>query len=379
MKKLFILVAGITFAGPAWSAPGPAPAPAAAAQPASNTQAPAAHKIGPVVANVGPATVTLDQLQRVLIDAYGLNVVLNLVQLEIAKANAVQQGITVTPQDIQREREKTVEKMFEQSNEKLMDQVSEALNRGDTAEAERIREQIRRDNERGLEQFLAEQKVSRAEFDIVTETNAYLSKLAEPMLAGKITDDQLREAFGALYGETVKCRHIQCANMSEINEARRRLAAGEPFAKVAQEMSRHPTTGAIGGQLPPFSMNMQGFPQAFRDVAFSLKEGQVSDPVQADGAFHLILLEQRIPPKIVKFDDVKENLRKQLEERAIQAAVKELRQQLADQAVAGLSIADPVLRKQWEERLAKREASVTNPQEIKRNLEKQRPTTSPVN
>jgi parvulin-like peptidyl-prolyl isomerase len=372
IKYSILFVVGVGLATALFAAPAPP------AQPASNTQPPAAAPMaGNVVAGVGPAQLTREALNRALLESHGLNIAINLVQLEIAKQNALRAGVTVTSADIAREREQTLDKTFEQSNEKLKDKVSDAVNRNDNAEAERLRAEMKTDNERGMAQYLTEQNISRAEFDIFIETNAYLHKLAEPMLAGKISDEQLRDAFGALYGENLKCRHIQLANLQEVQEAKRRLAAGEPFAKVAQDMSRHPVSGPLGGELPPFSMQMQGFPQAFRDAAFALKEGQVSEVVQADGAFHLILLEKRIPPKVVKFEDVKQTLRTQLEARAMDAALKELRQQLADQAVAGITFNDPVLKKQWEERLAKREAEVKDRDQIRRNLEKQRvPTTA---
>ena len=40
-----------------------------------------------------------------------------------------------------------------------------------------------------------------------------------------------------------------------------------------------------------------------------LKGGEVSDIVNADNAFHLIKVENRIAPKVVKFEDVRESLR----------------------------------------------------------------------
>ena len=67
---------------------------------------------------------------------------------------------------------------------------------------------------------------------------------------------------------------------------------------------------------------------------FALKVGQVSEIVQAEGSYHLILLEERIPPKAIKFEDVKESLKADLMDKAVQATVKQLRQQLADQAYA---------------------------------------------
>ena len=347
---------------------------AAEAQPASLAQ-------GPVVAEVGGVSVTMDQLQRPLIEGYGLNVLLNLVQLQIARESAARAGAKVTPQDIAKERDQTIEHMFRDSNEKLTDKMNALRTKNQTAEADKIAEQIQKDNAAAFEQFLTNQHISRAEFDIVTETNAYLRKIAEPMLIGKISEDNLHQAFNTLYGETIKCRHIQCANLGEIQEAKRRLAAGEPFGKVAQDMSRNPGTGPLGGELPAFSLAAPGLPQEFKDAAFALKEGQVSEIVQAEGAYHLILLEKRIAPKAVKFEDVKESIRADLQDRAVQATVKQLRGQLSDQAIANLKINDPILQKQWEERLNKRTAAIKDREEIRKQmqLERERSATQPAN
>jgi len=353
----------------------------ATAAPPALTAAAATTQDGSVVAQVGGATVRLEQLQRPLIEAYGLNILLNLVQLEVAKENAAKAGVKVTPEDIARETETTIEKMFEQSNEKLVDKMNAARDKGDEKTANEIAQQIKKDNAQAFEQFLQNQRLTRAEFDIVTETNAYLRKIAEPMLAGKISEENLQEAFRSLYGENVRCRHIQCANLQEIQEAKSRLDAGESFAKVAREMSRNAGTAKLGGELPPFSINTQGLPQAFKDAAFALKkEGDISDVVQAEGGFHLIQLEKRIPPKAVKFEDVKEGLRKDLFARAIDATVKTLRQQLANDAVKNLVINDPVLRKQWQDKLDKRDATIKDREQIRKQLqlERERSATQPA-
>ncbi len=83
-------------------------------------------------------------------------------------------------------------------------------------------------------------------------------------------------------------------------------------------------------------------------MAFSLKPGEVSDTVQAGDAYHLILLEKRIAPKAVKFDDVKESLRKDLAERLTQVQMKNLRVQLLNQVTTLLKVDDPMLAKQYE-------------------------------
>jgi foldase protein PrsA len=370
---VLLFVTAAAFAARA-ATPGKAAPPAAEAKPA------AAASQGPVIAQVGGVTVTLDQLQRPLFEGYGLNILLNLVQLEVAKENAAKAGVKVTPADIAKETELTIDRMFEQSNARLVDKMNVARDKGDQAGAAKIAEQIKKENAQAFEQFLQNQRITRSEFDIVTETNAYLRKIAEPMLAGKISEDNLKDAFRSLYGENVKCRHIQCSNLKEINEAKSRLEKGEPFAKVAQEMSRNAGTARLGGELPPFSINTQGLPEPFKQAAFALKEGEISDVVQAEGGFHLILLEKRIPPKAVKFEDVKASLRKDLEARAVDATVKQLRQQLGNQAVKDLVINDPILKKQWQEKLEKRDATIKDREEIRKQLqlERERAATQPA-
>jgi parvulin-like peptidyl-prolyl isomerase len=333
-------------------------APAKATEAGANAPNAAVTTSEDILARVEGVPITRGMLEKPLIEGYGLNVLLNLMQLELAKQNAAKAKVTVTPQDIAAEREQTVDRMFKDANAKMQEKVDAALAKKDTAEADKIRGQNRHDNVEALNQFLQNKRVSESEFDLVVETNAYLRKIAEPMLVGKISDDQLKEAFAALYGEKVKCRHIQLTNLQEVQEAKRRLAAGEPFGKVATEMSRNPSTGPLGGEMRPFSMQMTSLPQQFRDTAFKLKEGEVSDPVEAEGAYHLILLEKRIPPKAVKFEDVKESLRAELQDRALQATVKQLRADLADQTLKGLKIQDPVLEQQFRDRQTRNDAEV---------------------
>ena len=362
-----------------------APATARGAEPqaASLTQTPAPALLSPSssVAQIAGVNVSMEQLQRPLIDGYGLNVLLNLVQLELARQGAGRAGVKVTPQDIAHERDDTLMHVFEKSNEKLVDQRNALRATGDTAGADKIAQQIKHDNAAAFEQYMQQQHLSRAEWEIVTETNAYLRKIAEPMLVGKITEDSVRSAFNALYGETVECRHIQCSNMQEIQAAKKRLDGGEPFEMVAQDLSRNPKTARLGGKIPAFSRDTQGLPQEFKDAAFSLKPGQVSEVVLAENFFHLIKLEKRNPPKVVNFDDVKESVRADLQDKAVQATVIQLRGQLAQQIRdGGLVINDPVLKKQWQDRQDQAKAKIKDQAEMRKqwDAERERTATQPA-
>jgi parvulin-like peptidyl-prolyl isomerase len=299
-----------------------------------------------VVARVDNGVITMGQLAAPLVEGYGLNVLLNLVQLEMARQTAANAGVTVSEEDVAAERDLTLAQMVPDAAKEDYDQL--------------------------LEQFLTQERISRPEFDLVLRTNAHLRKVARTKLKGEITDEQLHEAFGVLYGEKVQVRHIQASNLQEVQEARRRVEAGEPFEKVARELSRNERTKALGGELPAFSQATVGYPQAFKDAAFALKPGELSDAVQAEGAYHLLKLEQRIPPKAVKFEDVKEIIRTKLEDNAVQATMKALRQQLGRQALQEMKIENPVLREQFEAKRDQRQAEVKGRDEVRQQLARER-------
>jgi hypothetical protein len=103
-----------------------------------------------------------------------------------------------------------------------------------------------------------------------------------------------------------------------------------------------------------------------------MKEGEVSDPVQANGAYHLIKLEKKLAPKAVKFEDVKETVRAELYDRWMQATIRDLRNQIAQSALQTLDIRDAVLKKQFEQKMGQRQAEVRDRQQIDKELTKER-------
>lgn len=299
-----------------------------------------------VIARMDGKPITADQITKPLIEGYGLNMLLNVVQLEYAKQQVAKQGLTVTPEDYKKERQETLGRLFKDANKEDMEGL--------------------------LTQFLSQQHISKVDFDMVLEINTHLRKIAEPIIRKTITDEVLLEAFRQLYGETVVVRHIQLSRPEQIPVAKGRLAKGEPFDKVAQEMSTNARTAAMGGELPPFSRQSISFPQIFRDTAFALKEGEVSDAVEVEGAYHLIKLERRHEPKVVQFESVKESLREDVTERLLEDGVKVLRAENAAQVMKMFSIDDPVLKRQYDDRLNQREKQITETDEIKARFDRER-------
>jgi hypothetical protein len=286
-----------------------------------------------VIATVNGKPITMEEFQKPLIEAYGLKILAYQVTLKIVQQQADLKHVTYGKDDIAAEQERTLKAGF-----------------GDAP---------KEDYPALLKQLLEKKGVSRPEWDMVIEQNAILRKIAAPMLKDKITEENLKDAFNMRYGQTVVVKHIQCAKPQEALQAKVRVAAGEKFEDVVAAVSQNARTAPLKGELPPFSRETQNWPPGwgkvplgFKDWAFNAKVGEISDPIEAEGSFHVLKLERKMEPKVVKFDDVKASLREDLEERLMEQGIRALREQVAVLARDQVKIQDPVLRKQWDDRLA---------------------------
>ncbi len=109
------------------------------------------------------------------------------------------------------------------------------------------------------------------------------------------------------------------AKKKKIEEIRARIEKGADFAEVAKEVSEDPGSGKNGGELGFFTKNAMVKP--FADVAFSMKKGELSQPVRTRFGWHIILLEDIKPEHTQPLDEVREEIRKRL---ATQKARKEV-------------------------------------------------------
>lgn len=86
-----------------------------------------------------------------------------------------------------------------------------------------------------------------------------------------------------------------------------RISAGEDFATLAQELSDDPGSAPNGGDLGFFGRGVMVGP--FEDAAFSLAQGEISDPVRSDFGFHIIRLDAIQPSVGRSFEEVREEVR----------------------------------------------------------------------
>ncbi|MDR3072064.1 MAG: peptidylprolyl isomerase [Clostridiales Family XIII bacterium] len=74
---------------------------------------------------------------------------------------------------------------------------------------------------------------------------------------------------------------------AQIEEVRQRILDGEDFAALANEFSIDPASNTVGGNMGSITKGVWG--TAFDDVAFSLTNGALSEVVESEYGFHIIL------------------------------------------------------------------------------------------
>jgi parvulin-like peptidyl-prolyl isomerase len=168
---------------------------------------------------------------------------------------------------------------------------------------------------------LSEQDLARREQD-----RLMIQKYVEAEVVSKagVTEQEVRAYYDGhpdkfKHPELVKLRMIfaqmsqgadqaqQDAAKARAEAARNRVLAGEDFAKVATETSDHPNKadgGALGSwvreaALPEFESALKG-----------TKVGELTEVLKSQYGFFVFKVEDRRPPGMMSYDEVKENLTK---------------------------------------------------------------------
>lgn len=139
------------------------------------------------------------------------------------------------------------------------------------------------------------------------ELQGYRDQLARSYLKDTVTEEEFaRQEYERLKWE-VKASHIfvRCAMdaapedtfraWNKLAEASRRLKKGEPFEKVARELSEDASTAPNGGSLGYFTALTMIYP--FENTAYSLLPGQISAPLRTSTGYHLIKLYECRPSR----------------------------------------------------------------------------------
>jgi len=324
--------------------------------------------VDPVVATVDGVDLTLSQLQKPLIEGYGLNVLLELVQLDLAQKKAANMHITISQQDVDEETRLTLVQ-FKKSVRQYTDSGKPTTQTSDDEAMSAEEAQQMLDN------ALGQEKLTRVDFNIAMRTNAYLRKIVAPTVLQGLTEDNIRLFFNMQYGEKAVVRAIVTRNLVDAQAALNEIRAGRDFGEVATRRTIWAKYARTGGELPPFTRQSQNseIPSEVVQLTFALKKGQVSDPLQLDNMVWIIKLDDLLPPAHAKFEDYRNDMRTELAVNLTQRAMKLERQALGRAALDGLQIKDPVMDEQYRTIKESQLGKMRDAEQIRRQMDQQRP------
>jgi len=214
-----------------------------------------------VVAWVNGEPITRDELYEEMVRYVGTQVLDEMILIKLVRQEAAQRGVKVSDDDV-------------------------------AAELATIEEDVG-----GLEQLQSVLQMYNMTYDDLKQQvtlNLLLRALVGPEI--EVTEDEIRSYFDENrerlgQPEQVRARHILVETEEQAKELKERLAAGEDFAALAKEHSIDRGSAARGGDLGWFGRGAMVAP--FEEAAFSLKPGEISDPVRSSFGYHLILVEER--------------------------------------------------------------------------------------
>ncbi|SHJ18790.1 foldase protein PrsA [Thermoclostridium caenicola] len=232
---------------------------------------------GEVVAKVGGEKITKEELYNKLVEYYGESVLDSLIAEKIVDMELKKANITVTDEELQKE----------------MNEVIESYGGVDYVNT-----------------YLAMQGLTLE--DLKEDVLSYLKvmKLLEPRLTA--TEEEIVAYFEANKSyfdqpEQVEASHILVYEEETAKEVKRKLDEGADFAQLAAEYSKDTGNAQYGGELGYFGRGEMV--EEFEEAAFSMKVGEISDPVKTKFGYHIIKVTDRKEAKAANLEDSREEIK----------------------------------------------------------------------
>ncbi|MBK3495953.1 peptidylprolyl isomerase [Viridibacillus sp. YIM B01967] len=119
------------------------------------------------------------------------------------------------------------------------------------------------------------------------------------------------EAYYERMKKEVKASHILVADEATAKEVKAKLNKGEDFAKLAKKYSTDPGSKEAGGELGWYGPDKMV--AEFTDASYSLKKGEISEPIKTTHGYHIIKLEDTREVKdVASLKDSKDEIKQKL-------------------------------------------------------------------
>lgn len=148
----------------------------------------------------------------------------------------------------------------------------------------------------------------------------------ESTMSGIGSEDDIRAAYDARYsdgtgGAEFNASHILVETEEAARAIKDELDNGADFAETAKAKSTGPS-GPNGGELGWFSDGQMV--SEFQDAVNLLAPGQVSEPVQTQFGWHVILLNDKRDKAAPKLEEVEQEILVELRQNAVEDRIEEL-------------------------------------------------------
>lgn len=194
-------------------------------------------------------------------------------------------------------------------------------------------------NDAAFEKALARENLTLKEYEDQLRDQLIMAKVINQEVKSKvvIADRDIESYYERnkkdyLLAEYIRVSHIflklpEKADEKEkdaiadiIEKIFKKLRSGENFGEVARDYSQGPTASS-GGSLGLLKRGEMA-PELER-VAFSMKSGEISDPIWTAGGIHILKIEERLESKYRPLEEVGEEIKKVLTEKEVENRYRE--------------------------------------------------------
>lgn len=168
----------------------------------------------------------------------------------------------------------------------------------------------------------------RDEANVTNDRRSYLSGVViQQVISSAVTEEALQKAYDDRFKDAepqkeYNAAHILVDSEEKAKELKAQLDGGADFAELARANSTDTGSGAQGGDLGWFGLGMMVKP--FEDAVVAAEPGKVTDPVQSDFGWHLVLVKETRIAAQPTLDDMREELAAEIENKAVEAKLAEL-------------------------------------------------------
>jgi peptidyl-prolyl cis-trans isomerase C len=176
-----------------------------------------------------------------------------------------------------------------------------------------------------LEQSFEGDVPARVAAQLENERRSLLAaEVIEAIMADAVTEEEVQDIYEADYAsadpaEEYNASHILVETEEDAIAIKAELEAGADFAAVAREKSTGPS-GPGGGNLGWFGPGMMV--PSFEAATIALQPGEISDPVQTQFGWHVILLNEVRKQSVPELEAVREEIENAIRRTAAEDAIR---------------------------------------------------------